>query len=208
MSDDSLRLPPRVPPVCELPRIVEVKRTLLGREKRFECGVLRRAGTHIVVLYVSPVAMHVHGVDLAPGTVTFGHFWTDRPYNVYHWLDPQHGKMNGEMNGQTIGHYLNLSADTRILDQPEPLLEWLDLVVDVLVMPGGHVTVLDEDEIPAGADDETRARIGAARARALADVPALVHELDQYRAALWPAAIESGAIVAPAPDPGGEARVR
>ena len=31
--------------------------------------------------------MHVHGVDLPAGTVSFGHFWTDRFYNVYHWLD-------------------------------------------------------------------------------------------------------------------------
>lgn len=172
---------------------------LLGREKRFQCGVLRRAGAHLIVLYVSPVAMHVHGVDLPAGTVTFGHFWTDRPYNVYHWLDRR--------GGQTIGHYLNLSADTRVLDGPEPRLEWLDLVVDVLVMPGGGVTVLDEEEIPAAADAATRARIGAARERALADLPALVRELETHRAALWPVVIETGAL-APDPAAAGEGRAR
>lgn len=171
-------------------RILEVKRTLAGREKRFECGVLRRDGTHLVVLYVSPVAMHVHGVDLPAGTITFGHFWTDRPYNVYHWLDHRRGDAT---YGATIGHYLNLSAQTRLLDAPEPRLEWLDLVVDILVMPDGRVTVLDEDEIPSTIPGGTRQQIAVAKGRALADVPALVRELEAHRAALWRPGIETEA---------------
>lgn len=167
---------PQTPP--PLPRILEVKRTLAGREKRFECGVLERRGTHLVVLFVAPEAMHVHGVDLPAGTVTFGHFWSDRPYNVYHWLR--------RADGATIGHYINLSDETRIdADQ----LAWLDLIVDVLLLPGAAPRLLDEDEIPADASPGLRACIAHAAAAVLADVPGLLVELEGHRRALWPTVV-------------------
>jgi hypothetical protein len=71
----------------------------------------------------------------AAGTVSFGHFWTDRPYNVYHWMDGT--------TGATIGYYVNLADSTRV---DGDLLEWRDLAVDILIRPDGNVTVLDEDE--------------------------------------------------------------
>src|SRR5664279_2884601 len=58
-----------------LPRILELKRTWDGREKRFACTVLERADPHLVVLFVSPVEMRVKEVVLPAGTVTLGHFW-------------------------------------------------------------------------------------------------------------------------------------
>src|SRR5450432_4344977 len=109
-----------------LARITELKRTLGGREKRFDCAVLRRTASQVTVLFVAPEAMHVHGVNLPAGTVTFGHFWTDRPYNVYHWLDAR--------SGATLGFYVNLSAETKVSDH---VLEWLDLIVDILILPDG-----------------------------------------------------------------------
>lgn len=163
-----------------LPGILEIKRTLSGREKRFECRVLHAAGDHLVVLFIAPEAMHVHGVDLPAGTVTFGHFWRDRPYNVYHWLD--------RTTGRPIGAYVNLSDDTRIDGER---LEWLDLVIDILALPGAPARVLDEDEIPPDASLELRARIARAQAVALEGLPALLDELERHRARLWPRAIEA-----------------
>ncbi|MEO7669503.1 MAG: hypothetical protein ABIW57_09190, partial [Polyangia bacterium] len=98
--------PPAAAAAAALPEITEVKRTLAGVEKRFACRVLAREGSHLVVLFIAPAAMNVHGVSLPAGTVTFGHFWTDRPYNVYHWLE--------QSTGATIGYYLNLSEATRL----------------------------------------------------------------------------------------------
>ncbi|MBC8131799.1 MAG: DUF402 domain-containing protein [Deltaproteobacteria bacterium] len=164
-----------------LPLILEIKRTLAGREKRFKCAVLRRDGAHVIVLFVATVAMHVHGVDLPAGTVTFGHFWSDRPYNVYHWL-------KGD-NGATLGYYLNLAADTCVTDDR---LEWLDLIVDILVLPkatataAATVTVLDEDEIPSDASVALRARIDEAKAAALNDLPQIIPQLEDHRVILWP----------------------
>ena len=57
------------------------------------------------MLWIAPEPMHVHGVDLPAGTVSVGHFWADRPYNVYHWLDRA---------GQTLGYYFNICDQTRI----------------------------------------------------------------------------------------------
>jgi hypothetical protein len=156
-------------------RILEIKRTLDGREKRFDCTVLDRTDGHLTVLFVSAVPMNVHGVALPVGTVTFGHFWTERPYNVYHWLDAS--------SGQTLGVYLNVADRTEIADD---VLSWRDLVVDVLVSPAGALTVLDEDELPADLEPALRDAIVAALGTIRATWPTLAVELEQARAALWP----------------------
>lgn len=158
-----------------LPPILEIKRTLSGRETRFDCQVLSSRGGHLIVLFVAPEAMHVNGVDLPAGTVTLGHFWQDRPYNVYHWLDPA--------TGRTRGWYVNLSRDTRI---GEDQLEWLDLIVDVLVLPGAAPRVLDEDEVPAEAPPGLRQDIAHAQAAVLSELPRLLEQVEAERARLWP----------------------
>jgi len=173
--------PPAPPPAGDeharlggLARVLEIKRTLAGTEKRFECGRLLEDGPHLVVLFVAMAEMHVHGVTLPARTITFGHFWRDRGYNVYHWLDG--------VTGQNLGAYVNLSAETRFQDDR---LEWLDLTVDVLVLPGQAPRVLDEDEIPADAPPDLLARIAAARQEVLEGLPRLLDELEQFRARLW-----------------------
>jgi predicted RNA-binding protein associated with RNAse of E/G family len=147
----------------ELPAILEIKRTLDGREKRFDCRLLALAPDrhHAAVLWVAPAPMHVHGVDLPAGTVSVGHFWTDRHYNVYHWLDRA---------GETLGYYFNICDETRI---EAGVIDWRDLTVDVLALPGGRLDVLDEHELP----DELPAAIAAVIAtgkNAILQAPAAV----------------------------------
>lgn len=156
-----------------LPAILEIKRKLSGEEKRFNCRVLERSPSHLVVLFIARVDMNVHGVILPAGTATFGHFWSDRPYNVYHWLRPE--------DGTTIGYYVNLADETQLA---EDTLEWRDMVVDVLVSADGRATVLDEDELPADLAPSLGERIAAARARVLAELPELLDELELTRAEL------------------------
>jgi hypothetical protein len=159
-----------------LPEILELKRTLDGREKRFHCRLIEGDARQAVVLFVAPAAMQVHGVDLPAGTVTFGHFWTDRAYNVYHWLDPR---------GATIGFYFNLS-DSTVIDVAEQRLEWRDLTLDVLATPAGRLEVLDEHELPVDLDPGLRARITAATEVILADPGALMSEIEARSRALYP----------------------
>ena len=162
-------MPPLVP-------VVEIKQTLAGREKRFDCLRLAGGAGHAVLLWIAPAPMHVHGVDLPAGTISFGHFWTGRFYNVYHWLDADR---------RTLGFYFNLADRTRI-GQAE--LAWRDLVVDVLATPGGRLELLDEDELPAVVDPEVAAHIAAGKA-AILGAPALVMaEIETASRALFPLA--------------------
>lgn len=145
------------------PAILEIKRTLDGREKRFDCRLLARSpdGRHAAVLWIAPAPMHVHGVDLPAGTVSVGHFWTDRHYNVYHWLDPA---------GKTLGYYFNICDRTLI--GPD-VIEWRDLVVDVLALPDGRLDLLDEHELPAELPPGVAADITDGK-RAILERPATV----------------------------------
>ncbi len=159
---------PRLTPILEL------KRTLSGVEKRFECLKLAGDDQHVVVLWVAKEAMHVHGVDLPAGTISFGHFWSDRFYNVYHWVNSTQ---------QTVGLYFNIADQTRI---SADRLEWRDLVIDVLAMPSGRLQVLDEDELPATLEPDVAAHLAAGKA-AILDAPAsVIREVEAASRALYP----------------------
>jgi predicted RNA-binding protein associated with RNAse of E/G family len=167
---------PSPTPAPELPAILEIKHTLDGREKRFDCRLLARAADnrHAAVLWVAPAAMHVHGVDLPAGTISVGHFWTDRHYNVYHWLDRA---------GKTLGYYFNICDQTRIGAE---IIEWRDLIVDVLALPAGRLDVLDEDELPAELPSHAAAHIDAGKAAILTAPAAVLEEIEVASRAVWP----------------------
>jgi hypothetical protein len=174
--------PPSPTRAPEPPAILEIKRTLDGREKRFDCRLLARAadGRHAAVLWVSPAPMHVHGVDLPAGTVSVGHFWTDRHYNVYHWLEPA---------GKTIGYYFNICDETRI---GAGVIEWRDLTVDVLALPDGRLDVLDEHELPAELPPDVAATIAAGKAAILTAPAAVLAEIEAASRAAWPDSAPTG----------------
>ena len=151
-------------------QITEVKTTLAGRVDCFVCDVVVRTGERVVALYRLPAAREVHGVGLPAGTVTVGYFWTDRPFNLYHWIGP---------DGATLAHYFNVGDVTRL---DGDLLEWSDLAVDVLATPDGRVRVLDEDELPPDLDPAVRRYVAAARDRVLRDLPALIRESERESA--------------------------
>jgi hypothetical protein len=167
-------LPATLPAPIDLPPILELKRTLDGREKSFQCRLIAGDDRQAVVLFVASAPMQVHGVDLPAGTVTFGHFWIDRPYNVYHWLDPR---------GATLAFYFNVADRTSI----EPgRIEWRDLTVDVLATPSGRLEVLDEHELPSDLDPALRARIQRGRDAILSDAAGLMAEVERRSRALYP----------------------
>jgi predicted RNA-binding protein associated with RNAse of E/G family len=132
--------------------ITERKTRLDGSVVEYVCEPLVvEEGRRAVVRYVTDRDRAIEGTDLVlrKGTVTVGHFWTDRPYNVYHWLD----------GARTVAFYVNIATDTTI----EPaLIAYLDLVVDVLIRPSGALEVLDEDDLPASI--EPRYRLAIAKA--------------------------------------------
>lgn len=143
-------------------QITEIKTALTGKVDRFVCDVVQHTPQRLVVLYRIPKARDVHGVWLPSGTVTVGYFWTDRRYNLYHWLSAE---------GESLAHYFNI-GDVKHLDAD--VLEWHDLAVDILVTPDGTVQVLDEDELPQDMPPEQRRYVDAARDTVLSELGALL----------------------------------
>jgi len=132
--------------------ITERKTRLDGSVVDYACETLAlEPGRRAVVRYVSEQDRPIEGTDLVllKGTVTVGHFWTDRPYNVYHWLD----------QGKTVAFYVNIATDTTI---DAAAIAYRDLVVDVLIRPSGAIEILDEDELPPSI--EPRFRLAIAKA--------------------------------------------
>jgi predicted RNA-binding protein associated with RNAse of E/G family len=132
--------------------ITERKTRLDGSVVEYVCEPLViEEGRRALVRYVSEQDRPLEGTDLVlrKGTVTVGHFWTDRPYNVYHWLD----------GGRTVALYVSVAIDTTI----EPIaIAYRDLVVDVLIRPSGALEILDDEELPPSI--EPRYRIAIAKA--------------------------------------------
>ncbi len=119
--------------------MIERKTRLDGSVAEFHCEPLSvEPGRRAVLRYVVDRDRPIAGTGLAVpvGTVTIGHYWTDRPYNVYHWL----------VAGRTLAYYCNVATDTVVAPD---LVAYTDLTVDVLLRPSGESVVLDEDELPA-----------------------------------------------------------
>ena len=133
-------------------RVIERKTRLDGSRVEFACeGLEVVPGRSAVLGYAVDRDWIVAGgiITVPRGALTVGHFWADRPYNVYHWL----------VDGRTLAYYVNVSAPASIT---AGAVEWLDLTVDVLVRPDASFTVLDEDEVPADLDPVHRRTIARA----------------------------------------------
>jgi predicted RNA-binding protein associated with RNAse of E/G family len=98
--------------------------------------------------------------------VTVGHFWTDRPYNVYHWLD----------GGRTVALYLSIATDTTI---DPAVIAYRDLVVDVLIRPSGAIEILDEEELPPSIEPRYRLAIAKALETCVTEARRLSAEIER-----------------------------
>jgi predicted RNA-binding protein associated with RNAse of E/G family len=149
-------------------RIVEVKRTLDGRVIEYPAEPLVVEHQRAVLLYRLEVAEVIAGgrITLPAGTLSFGYFWFDRPYNVYHFTGA----------GDTLVYYVNIG---RFRSLSETELVWDDYAVDVLAFPRGSVEVLDEEEVPETVDESIRAFIAEAKARVLRDLEAILAAVEQ-----------------------------
>ncbi len=67
--------------------ITEIKHTLAGERKTFDCELLHRSPGEAVVIYRMPRDVQLEDIELRRGTLSLGYFWQDRPYNAYHWID-------------------------------------------------------------------------------------------------------------------------
>jgi predicted RNA-binding protein associated with RNAse of E/G family len=156
--------------------ITERKTRLDGSVVEYACEALVvEPGRRAVVRYVTEQDRPIEGTDLVlrKGTVTVGHFWTDRPYNVYHWLD----------RGRTVALYVNIATDTTI----EPgTVAYRDLVVDVVIRPSGAIEILDEDELPPSLEPKYRLAIAKALETCVTEARRLTKEIERETRAVLP----------------------
>jgi len=123
-------------------------------------------GTHAVIRYELTRDWHVGGMTFPKGGYTAGHFWMDRPYNVYHWL----------VDGRTLAYYFNVGIVDEIT---EARVAWRDLVIDVLIKPDGAIDILDEDELPADLPSSDRGTIARALEQIVTNPKRLVAEIER-----------------------------
>ncbi len=157
----------------DIDRIVEFKTSLDGRVQAFDCTVAARGPGHVTIRYQMVRDHDLHGVPLRAGEWTFGYFWFDRPYNLYHWV---------RRDGSTAAHYFNIGSVTAY---DGTTLRWRDDAVDVLWTPDGNIQVLDEDEIPDDLAEDARAAILAARDLVLLELHRVVAEAEVSSARLF-----------------------
>lgn len=120
-------------------RIAEVKRHLYGRVERFDCALVLRRPNLIVVRYDHARGRRAGGVRIPAGSRTFGFFWRRRPYVLYRIERPDRS---------LIAHRFDVVEDVRF---SEGEVSYLDVLLDVWVMPDGTARVEDEDEVAAAA---------------------------------------------------------
>jgi predicted RNA-binding protein associated with RNAse of E/G family len=149
--------------------ITERKTRLDGSVVEYECEPLVvEEGRRALVRYVTEQDRPIEGSDLVlrKGTVTVGHFWTDRPYNVYHWLD----------GVRTVALYVNVATDTTITTAA---IDYRDLVVDVIIRPSGAIEILDEDELPPSIEPGYRLAIAKAIETCVTEGRRLLAEIER-----------------------------
>jgi uncharacterized protein len=128
------------------PPIQEEKKRYRAESSFFSCRLCEQKeypgsdGTRAkhAILYFEMVEGYANdelGIYIPKNSITFAYYWTERPYNLYHWIAPE---------GHTIGYYFNICDQVQIgLDG----ISWRDLILDVYVEKE-EVRILDEDEIP------------------------------------------------------------
>ncbi len=84
--------------------------------------------------------------DVAQGDLTF--VTGDTLYERFSWEHPFNAFGVESSSGMFRGWYANVTWPTFLEETPDGLvLTWQDLVLDLIVLPGGRLIYLDEDEL-------------------------------------------------------------
>jgi predicted RNA-binding protein associated with RNAse of E/G family len=148
--------------------VVEVKRNLDGAVIEFACKavILEQTRAVITMELERPVKLRGRLVELPARTQTYGYFWLDKPYVVYHWRH----------ESKTVACYINIGRLQAIGDGR---VVWDDYAVDVVVLPDGRVAVLDEDEVPETIAPELRRTIADATQLVLSNAAAITAAVER-----------------------------
>jgi protein associated with RNAse G/E len=150
----------------------EIKKTYFGETKIFDCNLVsyNYAKGELIISFVPDRPMTFVGVKFPVGSISYGYYWENRNYNVYHWKGA---------NGDTLLFYFNISRDTRIENS---CVTWLDLIVDIAIKPQSSPLILDEDEIPKEIAPTDFEIIEKTRQEILKGIDGIVEELESKTA--------------------------
>jgi protein associated with RNAse G/E len=147
-------------------KFIECKRTYFEEKKVFECYLVEKRSSEVVLIYEISAPMEFLGINFLPGSRSFGYFWTEKNYNVYHWIDS---------NDKTIVFYFNISKDTNIFENS---VEWKDMIVDIVAFPNGKTLTVDQDEVPKTITADDLTIIEKTNREILSDLKKITSELD------------------------------
>jgi hypothetical protein len=116
--------------------ILERKQKPDGTWREYPCTLLHLRGGLAVVEFVMVHGGVIFGtpLEVPPGSVSHGYFWTRRPYNLYRMRRP---------DGSLIAHRFDAVADVRLSAQQ---LSYRDLILDWWVQPDDTLIEEDRDE--------------------------------------------------------------
>lgn len=114
---------------------IERKRRLDGTELTFDCDRVDVNRRRAICVYRSTGTFKTPHFTMHEGTLSFGFFWTRRPYILYRITDP---------DGTVAGYRFDVVDDVRIADGG---VSYRDLIIDVWVSPEGCIEIEDEDEL-------------------------------------------------------------
>ncbi len=157
----------------------ERKIRLSGEVVTYQCDLVALEIDYGILKYVTSERRTVASATLEPGTFTFAVYWPGRNYNLYYWTIPEDPPIDGEagkpLRLRPVGYYFNLVDSVSL----SPLqFTYRDLVVDIFVSPEGELSVLDEEELPAGTDSSLLAFIEAIKRQLLRDYRTVIAEVD------------------------------
>ena len=88
-------------------------------------------------LWTEDITLDLGGFLLEPGDIFVEHYFYDTWFNIFAVYDRL---------GRLKGWYCNITRPVEIVDRE---IRWRDLALDLLVLPGDHGKILDEDEFEA-----------------------------------------------------------
>ena len=150
----------------------EYKNTYFGETKVFECSLLSLNERELVISYSPKKKMKFIGLEFEESSISFGYYWEDRNYNVYHWKDNM---------GKTLLFYFNISRDTKI---EQERVSWLDLIVDIAIKKN-EIQILDEEEVPQGMAIEDRRIIERSKKEIIANSNSILDSLERSSSSLF-----------------------
>lgn len=123
--------------------VIERKIALDGSVQEFVCTLSFQARGLAVVRFALPAGGAAYGtpVPVPPRAVSFGYFWSGRPYNAYRIVTP---------TGELVAHRFDAVTDVRITAD---VVSFRDLILDWWALPDDTIIEEDRDEFERAVAD-------------------------------------------------------